>query len=205
MPIRGKLVSEISPTDILDLVQQQTPEDLFLEFKAELLNKPPDRMDGDKADWLADLVAFANAGGGHIIIGMEADDQERASALRPMVGDNAKKLASTLRDLAIAHIKPHIVQLEVHSFEMTSADWIVIAAIPDSQGKPHMSSYNQGTRFALRDGNRKREMTYNEIQDSYLKGPQQQLLSQFMSEVESINDRLGNLERDLLNIFRKVN
>ena len=142
MPIRGKLVSEISPTDILDLVQQQTPEDLFLEFKAELLNKPPDRMDGDKADWLADLVAFANAGGGHIIIGMEADDQERASALRPMVGDNAKKLASTLRDLAIAHIKPHIVQLEVHSFEMTSAEWIVIAAVPDSQGKPHMSSYN---------------------------------------------------------------
>jgi len=76
-----------------------------------------------------------------------------------------------------------------------------------------MSSYKTWNAIRRADGNRKRKMTYDEIQDSYLKGPQQQLLIQFMSEVESINNRLGNLEREtasdpirrLLNIFRKVN
>ena len=205
MPITGKLISEISPTDIESLILQQTAEDPFLEFKAELLDprKPPDRLEADKADWVADLVAFANAQGGHIIIGMEADAQERASQLKPMAGDQAKRLADTLRDLAIAHIKPHIVQLEVRSFGITSAEWIVIAGIPNSQDKPHMSSYNQGTRFTVRDGSRKRQMAYEEIQKLYGGGRQEQMLAQFLGQVKSINSRLDSIELQLASLEKE--
>ncbi len=206
MPIRGKLISEIAPADIHELTLEATPEDQFLEFKAELLDprKPSDRLDADRADWLSDLVAFGNALGGHIIIGVEADDQDRAARLRPMNGDDAKRLADMLRDIAIAHIKPNIIQLEIRSFEITSSEWIVIAGIPQSTQKPHMSSMHHGTRFTVRDGNRKREMAYDEIQRLYLDGPQQQLLLQFVSQVEgiksqveSIHSRLDRLEREL--------
>jgi predicted HTH transcriptional regulator len=96
VPIRGKLISEITPADILDLILQQTQEDQFLEFKAELLDpRQPRALEASRADWVSDLVAFANANGGHIIVGVGADRQERASGLRPMTGDHAKKLADS--------------------------------------------------------------------------------------------------------------
>jgi len=73
VPIREKLVSEISAADIFDLITQQTPEDLFLEFKAEILDprKPKDRLEFDKGEWTADVVAFAIEQGGQILIGMD--------------------------------------------------------------------------------------------------------------------------------------
>jgi predicted HTH transcriptional regulator len=199
VPIRGKLISEISPADIWDLILQKAAEDAFLEFKRELLDprKPPDELDRDKADWVADLVAFANAEGGHVIIGMEADAQERACRLRRMVGDEAKRLATSLRDLAIQHVKPAIVQLEIRDFQIAAGEWIVIAAVPPSQGKPYMSSYGNGTRFTVRADNRKREMTYDEIQNLYQQAPQLQMLRRLVLEVESINSRLDSLESEI--------
>ena len=197
--IRAKLVSEISAADIFDLITQQTPEDLFLEFKAEILDprKPKDRLEFDKGEWAADVVAFANAQGGHILIGMEADKQERAARLMPIAGDQAKRLADQLRDLAIERIKPSIAQLEVAPIGITASEWIVAARVPHSSDKPHISTHNGRTRFTLRDGNRKRDMAYDEIREFFLAGRQQQLFVQFLSEVESINSRLADLERTL--------
>jgi predicted HTH transcriptional regulator len=138
--------------------------------------KPPDRLDADRADWVSDLVAFANAQGGHIIVGIEADDQDCASRLRPMNGDDAKRLADTLRDTVIAHIKPNIIQLEIRSFEITTVEWIVIAGIPRSSQKPHMSSMHHGTRFTVRDGSQVEEIK---------------------AQVESIHSGLDRLEQAL--------
>jgi predicted HTH transcriptional regulator len=199
VPIRGKLISEISAADIFDLITQRTPEDLFLEFKAELLDprKPKDRQEFDKADWVADVVAFANAQGGHILIGMEADDQERAARLKPIAGDPAKRLADRLRDLAIERIKPSIAQLEIVALEITAPEWIVVARVPHSLDKPYISSDNGRARFTLRDGSRKREMAYDEIREFFLAGPRQQVIVRFLSEIESINSRLADLEKTL--------
>lgn len=62
----------------------------------------------------------------------------------------------------------------------------------------------KGTRFTVRDGNRNREMAYDEIRKLYLNGPQQQLLLQFVaqveeikSQVESIHARFAGLEREI--------
>ena len=199
MPIRGKLISEISPADIFELIKQQTPEDECLDFKKEILDprKPTTRLEKDKEDWVTDLVAFANGLGGHIIIGLEADHQERAFRLNPMMEDQAKKLADTLRDLAIAWVKPHISPLVISSFQIAAEEWIVIARVPDSQDKPHMCNYGDRTRFTIRTGNRKREMMYDEIRNFFLGALQEQRMVRLLSEVESISLRLADLERGL--------
>jgi hypothetical protein len=121
-----------------------------------------------------------------------------------MAGDQAKRLADSLRDLAIAHIKPNIVQLDVRCFEITAAEWIVLTHVPDSQNKPHMSSFRGGTRFALRDGNRKREMAYDEIQRLYLNGPQQQIFVQFLSQVEAIRSQIESIDSRLISLQEEV-
>ena len=206
--IRGKLISELSPADVHELIDQRAPEDIFLEFRREILDKrkPQKKLHEDEEDWIAYLVAFANAQGGHVIIGLEADAQERASRLRPMAGDQAGELATRLRDLAIAHIKPPI-QLEIARFRMTEEDWLVIARIPESQDKPHMYTYREKgqTRFTIRDGSTKRAMAYEEIQRLFLAGPQQQLLIRFQSEIGAINARLDALVSVLERTPGKVN
>lgn len=195
--IRGKLISEISQADIFDLINQRVPEDAFLDFKKEILDprKPKEELEKDKDDWVADLMAFANAQGGHIIIGVEADEQERAFRMNPMLGDQAKRLADRLRDLAIEYVKPHITQLEIADFKITDEEWIVIARVPDSQEKPHMSDFNGRTRFTVRAGNRKREMAYDEIQSLFVNRPQEQRLVRVLSEIQSVNSRLDEIER----------
>jgi predicted HTH transcriptional regulator len=196
--IRDKLVSEISAADIFDLITRKTPEDSFLEFKAEMLDprKPRDRLEFDKGEWAADVVAFANAQGGHILIGVE-EEQGRAANLKPIAGDRAKTLADQLRNVAIHHVKPGIAQLEVAPVEITAFEWIVVARVPHSPDKPHMSSHNGRTQFSLRDGNRKREMAYDEIRELFLAGRQPQLIVRLLSGIESINSRLADLERTL--------
>jgi hypothetical protein len=106
-------------------------------------------------------------------------------------------LADQLRDLAIAHIKPGLAQLEIVALEITAPEWIVLARGPHSRDKPHMSSHNHGTRFTLRDGKRKRELAYDEIRELFLAGPQQQVIVRFLSEIELINSRLADLEKTL--------
>ena len=189
------------PEDILDLVTQRAPEDSFLDFKRSVLDprRPKEKLDEDRDDLVADLVAFANAHGGHIIVGVEPDAQERAAGLSPMTGDQAKRIADVMRDLAAAHIKPGIVQLEIRSLQMDDAgsEWVVVVAIPDSPDKPHMSCFNSQTRFTLRIGNRKREMAYDEIQRAFLSGPQQRVAERFLAEAEAIKSLINDLRSQL--------
>ena len=42
------------------------------------------------------------------------------------------------------------------------SEWIVIIRVPDSADNPHMSIYQDQTRFMIRVGNRKRAMTYDD-------------------------------------------
>lgn len=106
MLLRDKFVSEISPAEILDVIAQRTAEDDYVDFKKEILHpkKPHKVLEEDKEDLMADVAAFANASGGLILIGVGEDLQGRAYNLAPMTGDEAKKLADSIRDLAAAHI-----------------------------------------------------------------------------------------------------
>jgi hypothetical protein len=128
------------------------------------------------------------------LIGLKEDKQGRAAGLKPVADDEAKRLADRLRDLAIAHVKPNIAQLEIAPIKITDSEWIVVARVAHSIDKPYLSCHNHGTRFTLRDGNRKREMAYDEIRELFLAGPQQQLIVRIHSEIESINSRLADLE-----------
>jgi predicted HTH transcriptional regulator len=197
--LRNKFVSQISRAEILDAVAQRRSEDDYLEFKSELLHsrKPAKVLDDDKEDLLADLVAFANAAGGLILVGVSEDSSGRAESLKAITGDEAKKLANAVRDLAVAHIKPGILQLEVVPFQMNvdGSEWIVIVRVPDGIDKPYMSTYRDQTRFAIRVGNRKRSMAYEEVQQNFLANPQQAQLAKIFTEIASLRSLVSDLRK----------
>ncbi len=161
MALHEKLISQISLVEINNLVG--APEDLFLEFREVLVDPKwsAEKADMEKESVVGDLVAFANAAGGLLIVGIKASEQERAEDFAPFTGHQAKQVANSVRDLAIKHIEPSTF-LEVDSFRLDEdgKDWIVIARVPASELKPHRSAYkDRPKRFLIRDQNRKRDMT----------------------------------------------
>ncbi len=194
---------QVSENEFLDFkreisFERKIPQEKIDKLKPEELAKLRKKeLDEVKEDWVLDLVAFANSRGGQIIIGLEADSQERAYGLNPMLGDQAKRLADRLRNLAIEWVRPPISQMEIAEFKIAAEEWIVIANVPDSQNKPHMCAYNDRTTFVIRDGNRKRTMTHDEIQRAFLTGPSERYMAQSLLELRSIGARLDGLEKNL--------
>lgn len=188
MALQGKLVAEITREDVLGLLRVRAAEDALIDFKQIIFPPGHKRPDDEAHDLLADLVAFANALGGHIVVGIEEDGHGCASQLRPISQAEATRIATKLKALAIQHIKPPVVLLEVIPFRMDDfADqWVVIVSVPQGQSKPHMSAYRSGTVFTIRDGNRKRSMTADEIQNAFLAGPQQSSLASIYRELQSV-------------------
>jgi len=125
-----------------------------------------------------------------LLIGVGADSNERATGLLTMSGSRAKTLAIQLRDICVAHIKPAIEGLEIQPFCMDELkdEWLVIAAIPPSTRKPHMSAFRQRTKFYVRVGNRKREMTYEEILQAFT-AKNDQYFAQIISRLDHLSER----------------
>lgn len=194
MALREKPVSQISRGEINNLVLERAPEDASLEFRELLVDPrwPQKKVDTEKEGVVGDLVAFANATGGLLIIGIAADQQERAERFVSFPGDQAKKIANSLRDLAIDHIEPRIA-LEVVDFQLDEEgkDWIVIARVPASESKPHRTAYkDRPKRFLIRDQNRKRDMTYYEIMEMFQQPPQQQVMVRLLNEIALVRSEL---------------
>ena len=198
MSVRGKYIREVVPQDILTLLKNGAPEDAFLDFKRTLFHAghPLDKLDEDKNDLARDFVAFANAQGGHIIVGIEEDRQHRASTLALLAGDQAEKIRTIARDVAISRTRPP-VPMEIDSLQMEEGRFVVIARIDESQSKPHMWTYGDELRFVVRDNDRKRTMAYEEIRELFLRGPQEEQMRRLFGEVKSVRALLEDMSARL--------
>ncbi|MGC2741643.1 MAG: ATP-binding protein [Candidatus Angelobacter sp.] len=192
MPLRkDQFAAEISAQDIIDLCTNHDAEDISLEFKQNLFTFPgraPDvqakLLDDQIEDTLSDIVAFANAFGGHIIVGI-ADTLSRAERIAPLSAENATRIAQVIRDRAAVFIRPRLPLLESVPFPMDARqqDWTVVVTIPPGESRPYLSSFRDQTRFTIRDGNRKRAMTAEEIREAILAAPQSTAIAGILSEI----------------------
>ena len=68
-------IDSLTKADIENLISNQVTESKQLEYKRDL----PDRIDSAKKEFLADVSSFANASGGDIIFGLEAELDDGSS------------------------------------------------------------------------------------------------------------------------------
>lgn len=173
MQLFSKPLDAITPEDIQRLVSEGVPEGSLVEFKRELpANKGADPWEagaeqiGDKArnEILEEVVAFANAHGGHLLIGIAETTDSPPRAARALGVARCAALAEKLRLQARDCIEPQVPVLSTAGV-VTGPDGrgVVVIRVPQSRSAPHR--LKQTRECYYRRADRSEKMTMREIQD----------------------------------------
>lgn len=181
MPIEhfeGRLPSKITADDIRQLCDSATPEDEWIDFKshpygpwgARLLGLAEGTLDDDrpetecKLDYLGDVAAFANAGGGYIVLGVEDKDH---CAVAPSPLPEPSRLIDSMSKLAQEWIAPRIDDLAFGRIRMGVDQFVVVIRVPGGRPTLRMVRFAEQTLFKRRIGRDNRAMTYSDIRDAF--------------------------------------
>ena len=174
IPLFTKAMNAITQEDIAQLITDKYPEGDNVEYKQTLSTSDgsPDRWIatgdgiGNKArnELLEEITAFANAHGGHLILGIEEtrDRPARASSIFPIPRcvELAERLQLQIRDC----IDPQLPIIHVKGVPTTpEGQGVVVIRIPQSRSAPHRVTPT--LNCCVRRADRCEKMTMREIQD----------------------------------------
>ena len=136
MSIFSKPLSQISPTDLAELLAMQAVENVRLEFKREIPTRD---------ETLKKLSSFANTFGGFIVIGAEADSKDGRLVALPGV-DPQSSFKQTIVQWCTEGVSP-IVEVDVSdAIPTTSCPGKVCYVVysPESDLTPHFLNGRKG-------------------------------------------------------------
>ncbi len=153
----------LQPKNLLDLeqiVEEQTEESSFLEFKSSrMFKKGLGKAAGDLSK---EITAFANGGGGTLIIGIEETNEDRSKA-SGVAGTVDKKITSErLQQLLETRISPPIPNLEIIEIVDKVGGVCFVIGVPLSDIGPHQAS---DLKYYARRQYQKLPMEHYEIED----------------------------------------
>lgn len=162
---------ETTQTDIDRLIADKAREGPHLDFKRDL---PTVWDEKAKHRFLADATAFANAGGGDIIYGVDENSDAEASAVVPQVLSSVDAEVRRLQDFLLNLAEPRLPAVQVHPVSVAVGGTVghaVIVRVPQSWAGPHRVKTNQ--HFFVRDGLRNRQLDVPEIKALFLRSESQ--------------------------------
>lgn len=147
----------IDENDLTELLSAQVPENLKLDYKKEIYGN----SDADKRELLKDISAFANAQGGHLIIGIE-ETGGTPIAIEGVTLPNPD--AELLRIDSIIHnaIEPRVQNVRTRFVPLANGRGCIIARVPNSWQKPHRVIAQNSNRFFVRNS---RNITEPNVQE----------------------------------------
>ncbi|HVA11937.1 MAG TPA: ATP-binding protein [Stellaceae bacterium] len=177
--LMSKSLGDLTLEDIQALCDEGTLEDQYIDFKENLSerrdsgaswNAGNDAIAPRAVNALARVaVAFANAEGGWIVLGVREDGAppSRASEILPLRA--CHDLARRLRQSLYARIDPVPTGLDVRGIETTGdGAGVVVIRAPASPYAPHGVISDNGRECYLRRNDECRPMTMRDIQERTL-------------------------------------
>ena len=153
----AKPFPQINYSDIENLVDQRLAEGTNLDYKIELGN--PDKA---KKELAKDVSAFANSGGGYLILGISNDFKitgiESTVNNRPVIEWINQILSSNIVPI-VKYPDPQVVKIP------KSEKVIVVIHVPESLNKPHMTSESNSYFFRVNDISK--PATHYQIRDMF--------------------------------------
>lgn len=174
--VLSKPADQIGIDDIKALIASEVPEGEQIEFKESLPAKgqtrDPWENGGDqignraKDTILKEVVAFANAHGGALLLGIKESATKPPVATKispiPRCADLAEKLKQVFRDL----VEPQLPRLEVFAVPTDGQSGVIILRVGRSRLAPHRVT--RTLVCPIRRSNSCEVMTMREIQDMTL-------------------------------------
>ncbi len=157
----GKNFDEIDASTIEQLVNAGATESVHLEFK----RSPYGNGDSHKKELLKDISSFANALGGHLLIGVDEKDGA-ATSIIPISGLDIDQELQRLENVARTAIEPPIVGLRMKRVQVSGGDVIVIY-VPRSYNPPHRRNFKGSSKFHGRNSSGAYELPMEELRQLF--------------------------------------
>lgn len=170
-------LEEISTDDLKNLIG--TTETSRLDFKREYASG-----DSENRKIARDVAAFANAEGGYLVIGIEEDNDHRASQFVSL--DSPAAMAERIRDVCAANIEKKLLGIQFRIIEVDEKS-ILLVRVPDEEPKPHwVREPNEKVSFPRRVGDANQTMTMEEVREAILGDRSLRKLEQIDGLIRSI-------------------
>jgi len=171
MLLKGKQISEIGSEDLASLVIDATPESDQLEYKLEL----PGGGDAERKEFLADVCALANSGGGVILYGIEeaVDEAGRKTgtprSLPGLEGLGEADEILRLQQIVRSGLSPPLGGAEFRCLPSPETRHpVLIVGVPGSLLAPHAVAYKTKLPFYRRAGASKHAVAVDELRQLFL-------------------------------------
>lgn len=165
MPIDRLDFEQMSEGDLSELIVGQVPEGLRIDYKRDLYGN----SDADKREVLKDISGFANAFGGHLIIGIEEQNGLPVSIVG-IAGENPDEVVLRLEQIARTGLEPRIQGLRVLAVPLSSGSYCFVIRIPRSWHPPHRVSAQNSNRFWIRNSGGTHEASVDELRTLFTMG-----------------------------------
>ena len=162
-------LDEINEELLNQVCSEQWDESPTLEFKAVLPQPAPD--DKPKQEFLKDVTALANAGGGDIVYGI-AEINGKANARLP-ISESTHPADATQRRMGQwleSGVEPRIGGLDMYPVRLASGDYILVIRVPASFQRPHRSKVGAYWQWPVRSGTHTADLTYSQLRDAFDRG-----------------------------------
>ncbi|MCE5268433.1 MAG: ATP-binding protein [Planctomycetaceae bacterium] len=158
-----KQFDDITKADIDALLATGVPEGRTIEYKRTL----PGNTDQDKKECLADISSFANAAGGDLLYGLDAQ-KGIPSAIPGLEIANADAEIQRLDSMIQTGLDPRIPGVRIKGVGGFPQGPVLLVRIPQSWTSPHMVTFKGTSRFHTRNSAGKYQMDVTEIRAAFL-------------------------------------
>ncbi|MCE2490646.1 MAG: putative DNA binding domain-containing protein, partial [Anaerolineae bacterium] len=167
---KGHLMPLHAPFDEIDLatlqrlVDDEVPEDRQLEYKRELNLITKEQ----KREFLADISAFANADGGHLIIGIEeGKGGKKGNVVGATKTNELDQFLTKIQNLIRDGVEPNVHGLTIKPVETGSGEAAIVIFVRQSWSKPHWVSFRGHKIFYSRNSNGKYALDIEELRQLF--------------------------------------
>lgn len=157
-------LADIDEKLLLTLCTSKASEFQQLEFKREL----PSNADSARREFLKDVTALANSGGGDLIYGL-ADVDEKADRIVPIVGESFAEAQRRLTQILEALAEPRLIGVKFQEVKVTGG-YVMVIRVPRSFVGPHASTFDKQLRFFTRARTITSEFRYDQLKTAFTNG-----------------------------------
>lgn len=149
---------DIVEADLNSLIATGAPEGIAIEYKRAAYG----RSDADVKEFLKDASSFANAVGGHLVIGMD-ESGGIASTIIPITGINPDDEVLRLESLMRDGLEPRVSGIRTKAVPSAGGGFTIVIRIPRSWNPPHRVTARNTNRFYARNSAGAHEVSVEEL------------------------------------------